>query len=153
MRISATEEYGLRILMRIARAGEDGMNIPQLSTAEGLSEPYAGKLTRMLRLSGFISSTRGQKGGYVLAQSPDEIQIASVLQALDGRLFDDDFCASHTGAVKVCTHSVDCSVKSLWKRVQASVDMMLKEVTLQDMINDIPEEQGQTQGQEQTQAQ
>jgi Rrf2 family protein len=157
MRISATEEYGLRILMRIAKAGEDGMNIPQLSSSEGLSEPYVGKLTRMLRLSGFISSTRGQKGGYILLQSPDEIRIASVLQALDGRLFDDDFCASHTGMVNICTHSVDCSVKSLWKRVQASVDTLLEEVTLADMINNIKEEQGQeqiqTQEQEQTQPQ
>ncbi len=116
MRISATEEYGLRILMRIARAGDEGMNIPQLSTAEGLSEPYAGKLTRLLRLSGFIRSTRGQKGGYVLAQTPENIMISAVLQALDGRMFDDDFCENHSGMQTICTHSVDCSVKSLWKR-------------------------------------
>lgn len=136
MRISATEEYGLRILMRIARAGDDGMSIPQLSSAEGLSEPYAGKLTRMLRISGFVKSTRGQKGGYVLAQDPSEIQISAVLQALDGRLFDESFCANHTGTEQVCTHSVDCSVKSLWRRVQASVDHMLRDVTLLDLTGD-----------------
>ena len=146
MRISSTEEYGLRILMRVARAGDDGMSIPQLSAAEGLSEPYTGKLTRMLRLSGFIQSTRGQKGGYVLAQAPGDIMIGSVLQALDGRLFDDTFCASHSGTDLVCMHSVDCSVKSLWRRVQSSVDNMLQQVTLEDMISDISSDKLQPNG-------
>jgi Rrf2 family protein len=138
MKISATEEYGLRILMRIASAGEEGMSIPQLSTAEGLSEPHTGKLTRLLRLAGFIRSTRGQKGGYVLARVPESINIGSVLRALDGSLYDDQFCASHTGVQKFCTHSVDCSVKSLWKSVQSAVDNLLDDITLQDMIRDFP---------------
>jgi len=139
MKISSTEEYGLRILLRIAQTGAEGMSIPQISAAEGLSEPYAGKLTRLLRLSGFLQSTRGQKGGYILAQSPEEIRIDTVLQALDGRMFDDTFCASHAGVQHICTHSVDCSVKSLWKRVQDSVDALLGQITLQDMINDLAE--------------
>ena len=137
MKISATEEYGLRILLRIASAGDDGMSIPQLSVAEGLSEPYTGKLTRLLRLSGFIRSTRGQKGGYVLAQSPETISIASVLNALDGSMFDKEFCATHTGVRKFCTHSVDCSVKSLWKSVQSTIDNLLRDITLDDMIRDV----------------
>ena len=136
MKISATEEYGLRILLRIACAGEDGMSIPQLSVTEGLSEPYTGKLTRLLRLSGFIHSTRGQKGGYVLARSPEEIRISSVLHALDGSMFDEEFCSTHTGVQRFCTHSVDCSVKSLWKTVQSTLDALLKDITLQDMILD-----------------
>jgi Rrf2 family protein len=141
MKISATEEYGLRILLRIATAGEDGMSIPQLSSAEGLSEPYTGKLTRLLRLSGFISSTRGQKGGYVLALAPETIKIGAVLRALDGRMFDEAFCATHTGVHKFCTHSVDCSVKSLWKSVQSAVDNLLGDITLQDMIRDFQSKQ------------
>ena len=51
MKITAQEEYGLRILIRIARCkDEEGMSIPQLSDAEGLSSHYAAKLTRLLRM-------------------------------------------------------------------------------------------------------
>jgi Rrf2 family protein len=139
MKISATEEYGLRILMRIACAGEEGMSIPQLSAAEGLSEPYTGKLTRLLRMSGFISSTRGQKGGYVLAQAPQQISIAGVLHALDGSLFDEGFCNTHTGVQSFCSRSLDCSVKSLWKSIQGNIDALLKDLTLHDMIKDTAE--------------
>jgi Rrf2 family iron-sulfur cluster assembly transcriptional regulator len=64
MKITAQDEYGIRILLRIARAdAEEGMSIAQLSEAEGLSGSYVAKMTRALRLGGFISSTRGQKGG------------------------------------------------------------------------------------------
>jgi Rrf2 family protein len=138
MKITATEEYGLRVLLRIASASDDGLSIPQLSTAEGLSEPYTAKLTRALRLAGFIRSTRGQKGGYVLAHAPAEIRISDVLSALDSNLFDEAFCASHTGVQKFCTRSVDCTVKTLWKKVQTAIDDVLRDVTLYDMIRDFP---------------
>ena len=76
MKITAQEEYGLRILIRIAACkSEEGMSIPQLSKEEGLSSHYIAKLTRILRMEGFINSTPGYKGGYVLAMSAQEIKI------------------------------------------------------------------------------
>ena len=67
MKISSQDEYGLRILLRIARAdAEKGLSIPQLSELEGLSEPYVAKLTRALRLGVLIQSTRAHKGRYYL---------------------------------------------------------------------------------------
>jgi len=58
MKITAQEEYGLRILIRIARCRDkEGMSIPQLTEAEGLSSHYVAKLTRMLRMKG-LSTVR-----------------------------------------------------------------------------------------------
>ena len=68
MKITSQEEYGLRILLRIAKCPDkEGMTIQVLAAAEGLSIPYVAKLTRMLRMEGFINSTPGNKGGYILA--------------------------------------------------------------------------------------
>ena len=81
MKITAQEEYGLRILLRIASCkDEDGMSIPQLSEAEGITPHYVAKLTRVLRMEGFINSTPGYKGGYVLAKPANEIIINKVFQ-------------------------------------------------------------------------
>ena len=136
MKISAKDEYGLRILLRIAQEGEEeGMSISRLSEAEGISEPYVAKITRMLRLNGFIQSTRGSRGGYVLMRNAAEIKVNDVLRALDGKLFDETFCGSHSGTQKFCTNSVDCSVRSLWKLVQHKVDEILDNITLQDLMN------------------
>jgi Rrf2 family protein len=135
MKITAQEEYGLRILLRIAGCrDEDGMSIPQLSEAEGISPHYVAKLARVLRMEGFINSTPGYKGGYVLARPANEIIINKVLKALGGPLFDTDFCGLHAGALKLCTNSVDCSSRSLWKMIQFTVDQLLDKVTLHDLV-------------------
>lgn len=135
MKITAQEEYGLRLLIRIASCKDsEGMSIPQLSEAEGISPHYVAKLTRILRLGGFINSTPGYKGGYVLSMPSNEIIINRVLKALGGSLFDSAFCGSHAGAMKLCTHSVDCSSRSLWQMIQFTVDQLLDKVSLHDLV-------------------
>ena len=134
MKITAQEEYGLRILIRIAK-NEQGMSIPQLSEAEGLSDHYVAKLTRLLRIAGFINSTPGYKGGYVLAVPARSININKVLKALGGPLFDNEFCGLHTGNMKLCTNSVECSARSLWQMIQFNLDQLLDRITLHDLVS------------------
>jgi Rrf2 family iron-sulfur cluster assembly transcriptional regulator len=136
MKITAQEEYGLRILLRIAACqSSEGMSIPQLSEAEGLTSHYVAKLTRILRMEGFINSTPGYKGGYVLSRPASEININEVLKGLGGALFDKKFCGDHAGSLKLCTRSVDCSARSLWQMVQFSIDQVLDKVSLEDLVN------------------
>jgi Rrf2 family transcriptional regulator, iron-sulfur cluster assembly transcription factor len=135
MKITAAEEYGIRMLIRIASADANtGLSIPQLSEAEGLSEPHVAKICRTLRLEGFINSTPGNKGGYVLAKQPQQIIINDVLKALGWQLFDQQFCDAHTGIGRLCTNSVDCSTRSLWKMIQFTLDNLLSKLTLQDLM-------------------
>ena len=136
MKVTAQEEYGLRILIRIAGCKtEEGLSIPQLTAAEGISSHYVAKLARVLRMKGFINSTPGYKGGYVLAKPAKEININKVLKGLGGALFDKKFCGSHAGSLKLCTHSVDCSARSLWQMIQFAVDHVLDKVSLYDLVN------------------
>jgi Rrf2 family transcriptional regulator, iron-sulfur cluster assembly transcription factor len=136
MKITAQEEYGLRVLIRIAACKEKGgLSIPQLTEAEGLSMPYVAKLTRILRIGGFINSTPGHKGGYVLARPADLIGIKEVLKVLGGILFSDNFCGNHSGILKICSNSVDCSSRSLWNLIQITVDQLLDKITLFDLIH------------------
>lgn len=136
MKITSQEEYGLRLLIRIASCKDkEGMSIPQLSDAEGLTPHYVAKLTRVLRMAGFLNSTPGNKGGYVLSMPADQIIINKVLKALGGPMFDTEFCGMHSGALKLCTHSVDCSSRSLWQMIQYTLDKLLDKVTLHDLVN------------------
>jgi Rrf2 family protein len=135
MKITSSEEYGIRILIRIASANlSDGLSIPQLSEAEGLSEPHVAKICRTLRMEGFINSTPGYKGGYVLAKPSEEIIINNVLKALGGTIYDKEFCEAHTGLGKLCTNSIDCSTRSLWRMVQHTLDNLLNKLTLKDLM-------------------
>ena len=135
MKITAQVEYGLRIMVRITRCtDEKGLSIRQLSEAEGLSTNYVAKLTRLLRIQGLINSTRGHMGGYILAKPAASITINDALKALGGSFFDKKFCDSHAGILTLCTNSVDCSIRSLWSMMQATLDKLLDKVTLADMV-------------------
>jgi Rrf2 family iron-sulfur cluster assembly transcriptional regulator len=135
MKLSANEEYGLRCLVRLGYAGDGGsLTIPEISQAEGVSAAYAAKILRVLRKGGFVTAARGKEGGYTLARPAESIVIGDVIDALGGRLFESNFCDSHAGQVAVCTRSVDCSVRSLWRAVQVSVDHVLSKTTLRDLL-------------------
>lgn len=136
MKLTSQEEYGLRLLLQIARMGPGGAaTIPVLSAIEGLSKPYTAKLLRALRRGGFLKSARGQVGGYQLARAPEEIVLGDVLATLGGRLYDDEFCNHHSGHELVCTNALDCSIRSLWRGVQSVVDHLLRAMTLQDLMH------------------
>jgi len=105
MKLSANEEYGLRCLVRIGYAGQ-GLTIPEISQAEGVSTAYGAKILRVLRKGGFVKAARGKDGGYTLARPAEEIVISDVMEALGGRLFESSFCDSHSGMNAICTRSV-----------------------------------------------
>jgi Rrf2 family protein len=135
MKLTAQEEYGLRCLLRVAstRKGES-LTIPEIGQAEALSIAYVAKLMRILRQGKFVKSVRGQAGGYTLARRAENIPVAEVLATLGGRLFEPGFCDQYAGLKRTCTHSIDCSIRSLWRAVQNAVDAVLVGITLQDLL-------------------
>ena len=135
MKLSSQEEYGLRCLLRVGRAAEgESLTIPELSRAEGISEPNVAKMMRVLRRGGFVTSTRGQSGGYALARPAADILLGPVLATLGGRLYEPAFCEGHSGLERSCTHMTDCSIRSVWRLVQRAVDQVLGKITLKDLL-------------------
>jgi Rrf2 family protein len=133
MKFSAQEEYGLRCLLQIGKSG-NGLTIPEISKLESLSQANVGKLLRILRMGGLIDAARGQAGGYKLARPADQINVNEVLDVLGGKLFDTSFCDIHSGAETICTNTIDCSIRSLWKTIQNTVENVLGKITLKDLI-------------------
>ncbi len=136
MKLTSHDEYGLRCLVRLGQQGPGGrLTIPEISHAEGVSEAYAGKLLRILRLGGFVTAARGT-GGYSLARPASQIILSDVMVVLGGRLFAGDFCETHSGQMEGCVRSGDCSLRILWRTVQAAVDDVFRRTTLQDLLGD-----------------
>ena len=135
MKLTSQEEYGLRCLLRVGRAGAEGsVTIAELSKSEGISEPNVAKMMRVLRTAGLVQSTRGQSGGYALARPAADISIGEALAALGGRLYEASFCDAHAGMERLCTNMPDCSIRSVWRMVQSAVDQVLERITLKDLL-------------------
>jgi len=139
MKISAQEEYGLRILLRIAKSSlGEGLTISGISELENLTTSNTAKILRILRLSNMVKSTRGNTGGYELAKPASEIDIGEVLKVLGGNIYDEQFCTNFKGVGKLCNNSIDCTIRSLWQLIQLSVNQVVGSLTLSDLIS--PEE-------------
>ncbi|MBU1099706.1 MAG: Rrf2 family transcriptional regulator [Bacteroidetes bacterium] len=136
MKFSAQEEYALRCLISIGRfyGIKEGLTIPDISKREGISQHTVAKTLRQLRIGGFLDSERGHTGGYALTRMPEEIKIGDVLHSLGGKLYDDEFCQTHSGVNGICSNSTDCSIRSLWRVIQDAVDSVTKGLTLKDLL-------------------
>lgn len=137
MQLLASEEYGLRCLLQVSRAeGAGTVSISQIAGAEGLSPEYTAKLMRELRLGGLVESVRGADGGYRLARPAAEINVWEALQVLGGAFFSEAFCACHGGQKRQCVRSSDCSLRALWRAVQAALAETLEGISLSDLVRD-----------------
>jgi Rrf2 family protein len=138
MKITAQEEYGLRCLLRLARAAPDyPLGIREIAEAEGLSTPYVAKLMAALRQAGLIESVRGRAGGYRLALAPREVRLGSLLLAVGEPLFDDPgYCRRHAGteANGCCVHHGGCSLRALWQTLEQWMRAALDQMTLADLL-------------------
>lgn len=110
------------------------LTIAEISRQEGLSAAYVAKLMRVLRTGKLVTSARGAAGGYMLARPPERISVGEALAVLGGRLYEPQFCKQHSGEESVCTHSVDCSLRSLWRSLQLVLDQVLDKTSLRDLL-------------------
>ena len=134
MKLSSQEEYGLRCLLQLARAGGVSLTISEMSEREGISAPNVAKIMRIMRRAGLVRSTRGKGGGYTLARPAAAIRALDVLASLGGRLFDTGFCDRHAGVERHCLNTRDCSIRPVLSGLQQAVDQVLGELTLASLL-------------------
>ena len=135
MRIGAQEEYGLRCLRAIARAGAaEPITAREIAAQEALSLPYATKLLRKLRQAGLVESVRGHAGGYRLAASPDALRLNKVLEAMGGLISDACTTGRFRGHAEQCQHVDDCTIRGLWGATDQLVQAFLAQWTVADLI-------------------
>jgi Rrf2 family protein len=135
MHLLAREEAGLRCLLRVALGGSAGAPVPiaQIATSEGLSEVYAAKLLRQLRLAELVASTRGAAGGYRLTRSAEEISVWDAIRALDESFLPETPCDCDPQDRVDCRRTTACAVSSLWRRLGDEIRRALEAVTLADL--------------------
>ena len=134
MKISAQEEYGLRCLVQLAtlKPGES-LTLPQIAEREGISTANAGKLMWLLNKAGFVQSTRGTKGGYVLARPAGDIHLSEIIRVLDEDVVK-QHCGSYTGVLDACIHTGDCGIRPVIVGLHEIVQSALSEITLAELI-------------------
>ena len=133
MKISSRTEYGVRILVTLARVEDDGtcLSLSEIAKREKLPHAYLEQLVGDLRRAGLVTATRGQSGGYRLARPPAEIAMTDAVRALDGPLLEMP-CAGAED-LEHCDRPQPCSVHEIFQRVYESLSSSLGATTLAEV--------------------
>lgn len=136
MRVSSKAHYGLRMMTEFAKAwGEGPLSLGEVARTEHLPLAYLEQLAGQLRRGGLVTSTRGVHGGYGLTRSPEEISVLDVVRCVEGEVAPVE-CVAHSYVSGSCIREGDCSSRALWKRLKDSIDAVLSQTTLAELVSD-----------------
>ena len=136
MRVSSKAHYGLRMMTEFAKAyGRGPLSLAEVARTEHLPLAYGEQLVALLRRQGLVSSTRGVHGGYVLSRPPAAISVLDVVTCVEGEVAPVE-CVAHDYKTGSCIREGDCSSRALWQRLKNSIDSVLSETSLADLVAD-----------------
>lgn len=136
MRVSSKAHYGLRMMTEFAKAHGDGpLSLAEVARVEQLPLAYLEHLAGQLRRGGLVTSTRGVHGGYALTRPPAEITVLDVITVVEGEVAPVE-CVAHGYEPGSCAREGDCASRTLWLRLKRSIDSVLRETTLAELIAD-----------------
>lgn len=133
MKLSTKGKYGLRALVDLSvHCQDEAVSISSIAQRQEISEGYLEQLMAKLKKAGIVVSTRGAKGGYLLAIPAGDIMVGDVLRALEGNIDPID-CAGIHGK---CAGADSCVTKYLWQQINDGVNKIVSEMTLQSLIDE-----------------
>jgi Rrf2 family protein len=138
MRITTWAEYGLICALHLARRRDEGpVTGRDIAGRERLPADYVEQILLRLRRADIVRSTRGARGGYALARTPDQISVREVISASELATFD-LHCITHPVDDERCAASHECSIRPVWVLLQRKIDDVLEGVHLSDLMHDEP---------------
>ena len=114
------------------------MLIGQLAEHEAIPKKFLEQILLSLKTLGLVSSKKGKGGGYMLAQPPEKITLASVIRMMEGPLAPLP-CASETRFRK-CDECVDietCGTRIVMKEVRDAMAEILENATLASVCREV----------------
>ncbi len=85
--ISTKGVYGLTAMHELSKHEPDSpMQIKEICSNAKIPQNYLEQLLSKLRKAELVRSVRGAKGGYILADKPEDISVKDILVALEGDL-------------------------------------------------------------------
>lgn len=138
MRVTTWTEYSLIIAINLAkrrRAGLGALSARELADTERLPADYVEQILLRLRRAGLVESTRGAKGGYVLARDPESLTVRDVMAASERQTFELN-CESHPVDPDRCGPSARCAIRPVWVSLQKRIDQFLDSVTVADLLQE-----------------
>ena len=144
MRISTKGRYALRVMIDLARNGNDGfVKLQELSARQQIPEKYLEGILGTLVRGKLLEGARGKGGGYRLKVSPEDCSVWQILSLMETSVapvscLDDD--------VNPCSRAKSCVTLPVWKELDTMIRSYLDGVKLEQLVRNTPESEGKVTG-------
>ena len=134
MKINTRGLYAVMALVDLAlRVEEPLVALPDVAARQGISLAYLEQIFRTLRQKGFVTSVRGQKGGYVLGKPPQDIPVSAIIAAM-GEAPHVTRCNREKDQDRGCLpNGAQCLTHHMWVQLEAHIEAYLSRVSLADI--------------------
>jgi Rrf2 family protein len=130
LKLTKKADYGLMAMKHLAEnAAQGSMSAKDVAEAYGIPSEALAKILQRLVKAGLLQSHHGINGGYTLAREAKEISAFEVIRAIDGPLFITS-CITVRGE---CGQSNRCTVREPLRRVNQSIEEVLRQIKISDM--------------------
>jgi FeS assembly SUF system regulator len=133
LRMSKMTDYATVVMTYLAREPARWHTANEVADHVHVAPPTVRKILKRLARVGLVSSHRGTKGGYLLARSADKINMAQVIDALEGPIGLTE-CSIMPGQ---CEQETSCSVRGNWQKINGAVRGALEQISLAEMVRPV----------------
>ena len=129
MNFSKTASYSLNILSYMAVNVDFKMSATLLNKKLGIPYPYLRQILSGLSKNGFISSTKGRNGGFILSRPAENIFLYDIIEATDGT---EGFSRCILGFTE-CPFNDHCAMHPVWEETRENLIAVLKGTSLKSI--------------------
>ena len=132
MQITRQADYAIRAVRYLAKQ-DPGKNVATATVAREMQIPpsFLAKIISQLSIAGLLRTSRGARGGVLLARESKDISVLDVVEAIDGPILLNECVGSN----KPCVFEDDCLVHPIWLEVQQSLVKRLGETRFDVLYN------------------
>lgn len=128
MKLTRASDFAIRILTHLASDKEEWTSI-ELAKELDIPFNHLAKLVQVLGRRGYLATRKGKGGGLRLAVDPKAIDLAEIIEAVEGPLVISD-CLFHRDA---CRFSGKCNARRILAKVKAKMRDILSGTSIFDL--------------------
>ncbi|SDM31089.1 transcriptional regulator, BadM/Rrf2 family [Franzmannia pantelleriensis] len=130
MRLTTKGRYAVTAMLDLALNARQGPTcLAEISKRQEISLSYLEQLFARLRRAQLVKSVRGPGGGYQLAQSPADISVARVIDAVN-----ESVDATRCQGLSDCQRGDICLTHHLWCELSQEIHGFLDGITLGTLV-------------------
>ena len=123
MQITRQADYAVRAVLHLARLNKGERTATSIvARHQHIPPSFLAKIISQLSIAGLLYTSRGARGGVMLARDPWEITLLEVVEAIDGPIQLNE-CVAGNGS---CTFEKNCPIRAVWCSAQDELVGRLK---------------------------